>query len=72
MVLQGLNVGLQFGMGIKEIKVYTLTNEGTSLKCIGTMKGEDGESLVDLSVRLEDKSVSKFEFQYWTQMRVVE
>ena len=24
MILQGVNLGLQFGMGIKKIKVYTL------------------------------------------------
>jgi hypothetical protein len=40
-VLQGLNLGLQFDMQIKKIKVYTLTNEGSSPKCIGTMKRED-------------------------------
>ena len=28
-------------------------------------KGEDGESLVDLRVRLEKLKVLKFEFQYW-------
>ena len=53
MVLQGVNLGLQFGMGMKKIKVYTLTVEGASPKCIGIMKGEDGESLVDLRVRLD-------------------
>ena len=26
MVLQGLNLGLQFGIGLKKIKVYTLTD----------------------------------------------
>ena len=52
MVLQGLNFGLQFGMGMKKIKVYTLIDEGVSPKCIGTMNGKDGESLVDLRVCL--------------------
>jgi hypothetical protein len=52
-------------MGMKKIKVYTLTDEGSSPKCIGTMKGEDGESLADLRVRLEEKKVLKFDFQYW-------
>ena len=50
MVLQCLNLGSQFRMGIKKIKVHTLTNEGTSPKCIGTMRGgrRNGESLADL------------------------
>jgi len=34
-----LNLGIQLGMGMKKIKVYTLTEEGSSPKCIGTMKG---------------------------------
>ena len=42
---------------MKKIKVYTLTNETTSPMCIGTMKGEDGESLVDLRMRLEEMKV---------------
>ena len=62
MVLQGLNLGLQFGMGMKKIKIYTLINEGASPKCIETMKGEDGESLADLRVRLEEKEKEKIEF----------
>lgn len=57
--------GLHSGMGMKKIKVYTLTDEGASPKCIGTMKAEDDESLADLRVRLEEKEVLKFEFQYW-------
>ena len=65
MVLQGMDLGLQFGMRMKKIKVYTLTDEGTSPKCIGTMKGEDEESLANLKMRLEEKKVLKFEFQYW-------
>ena len=64
MVLQGLNLGLQFGMGMKKIKIYTRINEGASPKCIETMKGEDGESLVDLRVRLEEKEKEKIEFWY--------
>ena len=52
-------------MGMKKIKVYTRINEGASPKCIRTMKGEDVESLADLRVRLEEKKVLKFEFQYW-------
>ena len=64
MVLQGLNLGFQFGMGMKKIKVYTLIDKGASPKWIGTMKGEDGESLVDLRVRLEEKKVLKLKFQY--------
>ena len=35
MSLQGLDLGIQFGMGSKKIKVYTFTIEGTSPKCIG-------------------------------------
>ena len=48
-------------MRMKKIKVNTLTNEGGSPKCNGTMKGEDGESLADLRVRLEKKKIN---FQY--------
>ena len=55
MLLQGLKLRLQLGMGMKKIKVYTLTDEGASPKCIRTMKREDGESLPDLRVRLEEK-----------------
>jgi hypothetical protein len=29
------------------------------------MKGEDGESLADLTMHLEEKKFLKFEFQYW-------
>ena len=50
---------------MKKIKVYTLTDEGTAPKCIGTMKGEAGESLADLRLRLEEKKVLNFIFQYW-------
>ena len=64
MLLQGLKLELQFGMGMKKIKVYILIDEGTSPKCTRTMKGEDGESLADLRVRLEENDVLKFEFQY--------
>jgi hypothetical protein len=39
-------------MGMKKIKVYTLIDEGTPPKCIGILKREDKESLVDLRVRL--------------------
>jgi hypothetical protein len=42
-------------MGMKKIKVYTLTDEGASPKCMRTTKGEDRESLADLRVRLEEK-----------------
>ena len=59
MVLQGLNLGLQFDMGMKEIKVYTLIDEGTSPKCIGTMRGEDGKSLANLRLRLEEEKKFK-------------
>jgi hypothetical protein len=52
MVLQALNLGLQFGMETKKIKVRTLTDEGTSPKCIGFMKGEDGEFIAGLRVRI--------------------
>ena len=45
-----------------EIKVYTLSDEWVSPKRIGTMKGEDGESLANLRVRLEESKVLKFEF----------
>ena len=58
-----MNLGLQFGTRLK-IKVYTLIDEGASPKCIGIMKREDGESLADLIVRLEEKKVLKFDFQY--------
>jgi hypothetical protein len=50
-----MNFGLQFGMRMKKIKVCKLTNEGASSQYIGTMKGEDGESLVYLRMRLEEK-----------------
>ena len=59
MVLEGLNLGLEFNIEMKKIKVYTLTDEGASPKCIGTMKGEDGESLVVLRARLEEMKVLK-------------
>ena len=52
MVLQGLNLGLQFDTGMKKIKVYTFTDEGASPKCIKIMKGDDEESLDDLRVHL--------------------
>lgn len=55
MVLQGLNLGLHFGMRIKKIKVCTLTNKGASPKYIGTMKREDGESFANLRVHPEEK-----------------
>jgi hypothetical protein len=42
-------------MRMKNIKVYALTGEGASPKCIRTMKGKDGKSLVGLKVRLEEK-----------------
>jgi len=45
-----------------KIKVYTLAHEDASSKCIGTMKGEAGESLVDLRICLEEKCVLNFEF----------
>jgi hypothetical protein len=54
MVLQGLNLGLQFDMATKKIEVYILIDEGTSPKCIGTMKGEDGKSLANLRMRSEE------------------
>jgi hypothetical protein len=46
-------------MGMRKIKVYTLIDEGACLKCIGTMKGEDGESLAKLRVHLENKNKNK-------------
>lgn len=52
-------------MGVKKIKVYTVADEVALPKCIGTMKAEEGESLADLRVRLEEKKVLKFEYQYW-------
>ena len=61
-VLQGLNLGWLFGMRLKKIKVSILTDEGASPKCIVTMKGEDGESLADLRVRLKEKKILKFKF----------
>ena len=51
-------------MGVKKVKVYTVIHEGASSKCIGTMKGEEGESLVDIRIQLEEKKVLPFEFQY--------
>ena len=59
MVLQCLNLGLQLGMWMKKIGVYILIDEGTSPKCIGTMKGEDGESSVDPRLRLEEEEKLK-------------
>lgn len=47
------------------MKVYTVTHEGASSKCIGTMKDEEGEFLADLRVWVEEKKVLPFEFQYW-------
>lgn len=47
---------------MKKIKLYTLTDEGASPKCIGTMKGEDGDFLANLGVRLEEKKFVNFEF----------
>jgi len=38
-----------------KIKVFTLANKTATLKCIGSMKGEAGESLADLQVCLEEK-----------------
>jgi hypothetical protein len=64
MILQGVNLRVEFSMRMKKIKVYTLTDEGASSKCIETMKREDRESLVDPRVCLEEKRVLKFEFQY--------
>ena len=64
-VLQGLNLGLEYGMGMKKMKVYTLTDEVAPPKCIETMNGKDGESLADLRVRLEECKFWKFIFQYW-------
>ena len=49
-------------MRMKIIKVYILIDEEASPKCIGTMKREDGESLADLRMRLEENKVLKFEF----------
>ena len=42
---------------MKKIKVYILIGEGASPKCIGTMKGEDGESLAYLRMHLEENKV---------------
>ena len=60
MVLQGLNLGLQFGTRMKKILVHTHSDEGASLKCIGTIKGEDGETLADLRVRLQENVYNLF------------
>ena len=67
MALQGLNSGIQLGMGMKKIKVYTLTDEGSFPKCIGTMKGEDEESLADLRVCLEEKEILNLNFSIGIQ-----
>ena len=44
---------------MKKIGVYILIDEGTSPKCIGTMKGEDGESSVDPRLHLEEEEKFK-------------
>ena len=49
-----------FGMRMKKVKVYTHTDEGAAPKCIERMKGEDGESLAYLRIRLTEKKVLKF------------
>ena len=45
--------GVQLNNGVTSPWVYTLIDEGKSPKCIGPMKGEDGESLADLRMCLE-------------------
>jgi len=50
---------------MKKIRVFILTQEGSTLKDIGMMKGEDNESLSDLKFWLEEKKVLNFWFQYW-------
>ena len=47
-----------------KIKVYTLTHEDLTPKCIGTIKGEAGESLADLRLHFEEKQVLHFPFQF--------
>lgn len=48
-----------------KIRVFTLTNEEATPKCIGTMKAEVGESLADRRLRFEEKQVLNFRFQFW-------
>ena len=40
-------------------------HEEATPKCIGTMKSESGESLVDLRMRFEEKHILNFPFQFW-------
>ena len=47
-----------------KIKVYTLAHEDSPPKCIGTVKGEAGESLANLKLRFEQKKVLNFQFQF--------
>ena len=53
-ILGILDMVLDLGMEMKKIKVYTLIDDEVSPKYIGTMNGEDGESLAELEVRLEE------------------
>lgn len=64
MVLQGMNLGLYFGMRMKKIKVYKFIDEGACPKYIGIMKGDDGESLTNLRMCPNEKKVLKFGFQF--------
>lgn len=56
---------LGFSAEMKKIKVFTLTHESAPPKCIGTMKSDNGETLAALRVRLEEKKVFNFPYQYW-------
>lgn len=49
-------------MRMKKIKVKILIDEGASIECIETMKGENGRSLANLRVRLERQKVLKLDF----------
>lgn len=48
-----------------KIKLYTLTDEDATPKCIGTMKAAMEESLADLRKQFEEKKVLNFTFQFW-------
>ena len=39
--------------------------ESSPPKYIGTMKSDDGETLAELRVQLEEKKILNFPFQYW-------
>lgn len=63
--LLAMTTGSLITMTAKKIKLFILSGEEGAPKCIGTMKAEDGELLADLRVRLEEKKVLKFDYQYW-------